>query len=274
MRSEVEVFFFLRSHSLASLSKLDSPCPPRAPPPQAQQWLPPSASRLPQVRTRRCCLQRGDSKGAVATSKRRSIEFLASFFTLFACSLSVSLALFCSSPLLLAAILASPREVVSSTSTSAPSPCPRGALLLLPRRTKTRACPSHRAPRRTRDAKGAALSEMTLKWEALIERLCCRRRFFLFLFFSPSLALSSSLFLSQSTGARVAVGARRPSAARPRVAPIVAAGAPAYVPDMDKRVSEGKGEEKKFAVVVVVVVVVDSGSLALCSSSLLSLQLP
>lgn len=46
--------------------------------------------------------------------------------------------------------------------------------------------------------------------------------------------MASTLRVSPPSGARVAIGARR-STAHPRVAPIAAAGAPAYVPDMDKR---------------------------------------
>lgn len=82
------VFFFLVVR--LGLSAFDSlflqpriRLPPRLPPRprfQAPPWLLPSASRLPQVRACRCCLDRGNASGAAALERRRSTEALGSFF--------------------------------------------------------------------------------------------------------------------------------------------------------------------------------------------------
>ena len=121
-----------------------------------------------------------------------------------------------------------------------------GALLPILRLTATRALLPRRAHGRTGAATGAKRSSEDFWTTSLIKRLAARRRFFFS--FSPLASLPPSPPFNniKKTGARVAVGARR-STARPRVAPIVAASAPAYVPDMDKRVrreSFEKGEKR------------------------------
>ena len=84
----------------------------------------------------------------------------------------------------------------------------------------------------------------------VVDQALAAAAFFVFVFLTPSLSPQSPPLWKTKTGARVAVGARR-STARPRVAPIVAASAPAYVPDMDKRVRRQMQEEKKSPLVVV-----------------------
>lgn len=203
------------------LSPLSSP---RGPPPQAPQWLLPSASRLPQVRACRCCLDGGNARGAAAPGRRRSISLGSSFFfALLSCSLLASLS--GSNFALRRAKVDSllfPSARPPQRRSAAPS-TPHGVahVFFLPR---TRA---------EKSRGGAEKSNRGAFHESLIIALACRP--FSFSFFSPS---SPAITLQQKkkTGARVAVGARR-STARPRVAPIVAASAPAYVPDMDKRVS-------------------------------------
>ena len=209
------------SLSLASLffkSKFNTPDPPR-PPLQAPLWLLPSASRLPQVRTGCCCPERSNATGAVAKSARRKIDR------------APLLWLSCSFALLSSKVLALPPLEVDSASSlpsaqplrrrSAPHSTPHGAARMLAS-TSTWADASR--DRRKREGED-------FEWRALIDALC--RRFLLSSASHPLSSLSQSC--KTSPGARVAIGARR-STAHPRVAPIAAAGAPAYVPDMDKRV--------------------------------------
>lgn len=83
----VEFFFLVVRLGLSAFDSLFLQprirLPPRLPPRprfQAPPWLLPSASRLPQVRACRCCIDRGNASGAAALERRRSTEALGSFF--------------------------------------------------------------------------------------------------------------------------------------------------------------------------------------------------
>ena len=165
--------------------EFDSPLssPPR-PPPQAPQWLLPSASRLPQVRACRRCLDGGNARGAVAPEQRRSIGSLGSFFWL--CSL---VALF----LLPLSGSNFPWSQGRLLPPFPPRDRPRGALLPLPRLTAPRAPPSRRVRKRTRAATGAMGSNEGF-YKSLIKRLLPPLPFFSSsFFFSPPLPLSPAI---------------------------------------------------------------------------------
>ena len=106
------------------------------------QWLLPSASRLPQVRACRCCLDEGNARGAVAPGRRRSIGSLELFF-FWLCSL---LLLLFSCSLALSGNFSPWRAKVDSLLLSffPPRDRTRGALLPLPRLAAPRAPPSRR----------------------------------------------------------------------------------------------------------------------------------